>query len=255
MTDGTFTMEDGEISENEASSGGGVYVGSSGTFTMEGGKISGNTAFDYGGGGVIILNEGIFTMTNGEISGNTANDEYGGGVYITGNGTFAMTNSKISLNTAFSSGGGVYAAGGGTFTMEGGEISGNTVTTTSSSGGGVYIAANGTFTLNGAARINSNNPVCLGSYNTVTHSAITIGGDFTGSGTVATIDLFAMASVLSWSGKAILTPAADYSGSLSAIKSHFTLGNFISGVTAPYTFTPITGYEIGDDGKLTAEAP
>jgi uncharacterized repeat protein (TIGR02543 family) len=109
---GTFIMESGEISENEASSsinwapdssvtnGGGVN--SSGTFTMAGGTIWKNTASSHGyysstshGGGV--NSSGTFTMAGGEISGNSVYSEdthyynestsYGGGVYIS-NGTF-----------------------------------------------------------------------------------------------------------------------------------------------------------------------
>ena len=46
---GTFNLYGGEISNNEAEDGGGVYV-YDGTFTMRGGKITGNTATNYGGG-------------------------------------------------------------------------------------------------------------------------------------------------------------------------------------------------------------
>jgi predicted outer membrane repeat protein len=163
--DGTFTMNAGEISDNTADRGGGVYVGSSwdgdGTFTMNNGKISGNTASAYGGsgyygdgGGVYVGQQGTFTMSGGEISDNTA-DSGGGGVEIWG-GTFTMSGGEISDNTADSSGGGVDVGSGGTFTMSDGKISGNTAGkisdntaggSTLCSGGGVKV--DGTFTMSG----------------------------------------------------------------------------------------------------------
>ena len=72
---GTFIMEDGEISGNNATRyGGGVYVGG-GTFIMNGGKITGNTATEKGGG-VYEKSSDTFTKNGGEISGNTPDDVY-----------------------------------------------------------------------------------------------------------------------------------------------------------------------------------
>ncbi|MBD5442239.1 MAG: right-handed parallel beta-helix repeat-containing protein [Treponema sp.] len=72
---GTFTMEDGEISGNNATRyGGGVYVGN-GTFIMNGGKITGNTATEKGGG-VYEKSSDTFTKNGGEISGNSPDDVY-----------------------------------------------------------------------------------------------------------------------------------------------------------------------------------
>jgi hypothetical protein len=140
---GTFTMDGGTISGNEAlsdSKGGGVYM-QSGTFTMNDGEISGNTSTTGSGGGVYVPNGGAFTMHGGTISGNTANDNltvHGGGVYS--NGTFDMYGGTISGNNGWC-GGGVYVYSG-TFTMNGGTISGNTAL---NSGGGVFVKTNGTF--------------------------------------------------------------------------------------------------------------
>jgi hypothetical protein len=56
-------------------------------------------------------------------------------------------------------------------------------------------------------------------------------------------------SAAAWCGRAVLRLADDYTaGDLSALRSRFTLGSFVSGSTT----TPITGYEIGMDGKLQA---
>ena len=74
-SNGTFTMEDGEISGNNATRyGGGVYVGN-GTFIMNGGKITGNTATEKGGG-VYEKSSDTFTKNGGEISGNSPDDVY-----------------------------------------------------------------------------------------------------------------------------------------------------------------------------------
>ena len=162
-SNGTFTMDGGEISGNrrESSSssarGGGVYVASNGTFIMNDGKISGNRAYHTSnntsytgyGGGVYVDSNGTFTMNGGEISGNYASDNrsasssgYGGGVYVASNGTFIMNDGEISGNTSIN-GSGVCLAG--TFTMNGGEISGNTgIQLYSNYGGGVYVNS-GTF--------------------------------------------------------------------------------------------------------------
>ena len=72
---GTFIMEDGEISGNNATRyGGGVYVGG-GEFIMNGGKITGNTATEKGGG-VYEKSSDTFTKNGGEISGNSPDDVY-----------------------------------------------------------------------------------------------------------------------------------------------------------------------------------
>jgi hypothetical protein len=76
-------MEDGEISNNTATTtttspayGGGVRVAASGTFTMNGGEISDNTAPSGGG---VYASGGIFTKKSGTIYGDTD--------AITGNGS------------------------------------------------------------------------------------------------------------------------------------------------------------------------
>ncbi|MDR1405222.1 MAG: otopetrin domain-containing protein [Candidatus Methanoplasma sp.] len=167
----TFTMNDGEISGNNATSYGGGVANYAGTLTMNDGKISGNTAGTYGGGvdnyynSTFMMNDGeisrniatsygggvsnrssAFTMNDGVISGNetTSSNSYGGGVFNYSSGTFIMHDGEISRNIATSYGGGVanYAS---TFTMNDGEISGNTAT---SYGGGVFNYSNSAFTMN-----------------------------------------------------------------------------------------------------------
>ncbi len=132
---------------------GGVYV-YSGTFIMNGGTISGNDATSpytsyYGGGGVCVVN-GTFTMNDGTIANNTGIG--GGGVFVHFS-TFTMNGGTIEGNRAtgeYSSGGGVYVYSNGTFTMKGGTIANNTGICT----GGVWNG--GTFRISGAPIITGN---------------------------------------------------------------------------------------------------
>ena len=110
--DGTFVMEDGEISGNSAvGNGGGVYVNTSGTFVMKNGEIFKNTA--KWGGAVAAVMGGTFVMEDGKISDNHVST-YGGGVYLDGLyqfPKFKMSGGKISGNTADQAGDGVYMGG------------------------------------------------------------------------------------------------------------------------------------------------
>ena len=156
---GSFTMNDGELSNNVAGrEGGAVFVDGNGTygkFIMKNGTISGNTS-SYGGGavyvwrgnfemengniinniasgsgGAIRVSYGNFKMENGTLSGNFTND-HGGAVYVEG-GTFSMANGTVSNNYAYDNGGAVYVKVGtyqnvfysASFTMTGGSISSN----------------------------------------------------------------------------------------------------------------------------------
>ncbi|MBQ8560746.1 MAG: hypothetical protein IJ441_04065, partial [Spirochaetaceae bacterium] len=138
----TFIMKGGSIKANEVgagagnySGGGGVYV-NGGTFTMEDGEITQNNGLKDGGG-VYVGGSGTLSMSGGEISSNAATGD-GGGVYVSADSTFTMTSGitapKIIGNEVGGNGGGVYA--GGTLNMNGGEISGNTATY---NGGGIAV--------------------------------------------------------------------------------------------------------------------
>jgi len=151
---GIFTMKGGEISDNNAPYGSGVYVvGSGSSFIMDDGLISNNS-----GSGVYVGNNNNFTMNGGEISGNTASN--GGGVNSSGN--FIMNEGSIFNNTATSSGGGVYVGSNGIFTMNEGYISNNNVTVSggNANGGGVSLN-NGNFIMIGG-EISNNNVTAIG---------------------------------------------------------------------------------------------
>lgn len=166
---GSFTMNDGTITDNNSSA-----VSNSGTFVMNGGTISkNNTTYGavrnnigatftmnngtlsensttYGGG---ICNYGTATMKNGTITNNRSGR--GGGVYV-GNGEFIFENGSITNNKADSYGGGVYITVG-SFEMKGGTINSNLYyfETKSIYGAGVSNATDGTFIMNGGSITNN----------------------------------------------------------------------------------------------------
>jgi len=118
------------ISNNSALSGGGVE-GDAGVFNMFGGEISDNTAL--WGGGVFIWGDSAFNMEGGVVFGNVA-DYYGGGVYNNW-GTFAMSGvAVLSNNTSPYDGGGVYNQD--YFVMSDEAVVANN--TAQGNGGGVY---------------------------------------------------------------------------------------------------------------------
>ncbi len=166
-----LTFENGTITGNKASHGGGIRV--DGTLYMTGGKVTENEATLFGGGiysdGTTVNDEitgGIINISGGVVSENKA--VHGGGIRgggasfllsgdavirdntASGSGggvysfrSFNLSGGTISENKAEKTGGGVFVQGStGSFTMEGGTISENTAT---SNGGGVYTA--GKFTM------------------------------------------------------------------------------------------------------------
>ncbi len=103
---GTFIMQNGTVSGNKASDGGGIYVRD--VFTMNGGVIRENEALS--GGGIFLQaavsalsrkpdkNTGICTMNGGIIAENTARS--GGGAYLGTGASFIYTDGTIRRNTA-----------------------------------------------------------------------------------------------------------------------------------------------------------
>ena len=204
---GTFEMEGGTITDNNASHCGGVVnVSNRGTFTMTGGAISGNTgtglnvtgsgsealiqgsavisgnmSSDAGGGVEVSAGGEVVLAGNGRIENNTAASDTGGGVMISDSGTgtggtFVMRGGSITGNSA-NYGGGVYIMNG-TFEMAGGEISGNTA---NQNAGGVEVSDGGSFHMSGAPTITGNTVngsaanVWLSTGKTITNGGLTGG--------------------------------------------------------------------------------
>ena len=107
--DGTLTIQDssgnnsgmitGGKNGGKSMSGGGIY--NFGTFNLEGGNITGNQARIYGGG-IYNGNGGTVNITGGSITNNTA--QKGGG--ISNSGTMSISNATISGNIATADRGG-----------------------------------------------------------------------------------------------------------------------------------------------------
>ena len=161
-TGGTLKMNSGsEISgnTNTATFGGGVLV-NGGTFTLDGGTISGNEAThaSNGRGGGVYIASGTFDMPTSSTAVVMANSAlYGGGAYKATSGTFDMSGGTIGgipQNSALN-GGGVYIEGG-TFTMNGGTIGGSTTDCNgASNGAGIYVDS-GNLSISGSALIRGN---------------------------------------------------------------------------------------------------
>ncbi|MCR5591425.1 MAG: hypothetical protein K6F73_07795 [Lachnospiraceae bacterium] len=105
----------GEISDNSAQSGGGVWTGH---LDFKAGKISGNSATIEGGGIAVAGTTQI--SGNTDISSNTATAE-GGGIYVLAGGTLTINseNPRIIYNKSINGGG---IANYGTLIMNGGNI-------------------------------------------------------------------------------------------------------------------------------------
>jgi len=128
-----FILENGKITRNRSAWGGGVF-NNRGTFNMNSGNISYNEALRYGGGVQNqairsqdeIENEedifGYFNFNGGTISNNTANSN-GGGVHNSDRGIIIMLGGTLSNNNA-NDGGGI--RNWGIFHMRGGSITSNT---------------------------------------------------------------------------------------------------------------------------------
>ena len=122
---GTFNMSGGEISDNEAKDGGGVYV-YDGTFTMSGGKITGNTATNYGGG--VHMTRGTYGTLN--VSGTAVIKDNQKGTDA--NNVHLFKDKFITVNGALADGASIGVTTEKTLT-EGGTIPIATATTTGTS--------------------------------------------------------------------------------------------------------------------------
>jgi len=111
VSDGGATVR-GEISDNSARFGGGMYV-LTGTVALEGATIITNSATNYGGG--LVIDTSSVTMDGGEISGNTSGLR-GGGIYVMDSGSTLelVGGATVSSNSTLGDGGGIYMAGGAT---------------------------------------------------------------------------------------------------------------------------------------------
>jgi hypothetical protein len=179
----TIIWNSGVIKNNQAASGGGLYLDNS-YFDFHAGSISGNTATGtaatgfttntiaiQGGGGVYVNGDSQFWLATGDISANTTSGS-GGGVLVNGSvipnnpnpsnrpDNFIMSAGTITGNNSKGSfwphgGGGVFVAKG-TFEMLNGRISENRSTR---QGGGVFVWSRSLFYMEGGSSVVNNTGV------------------------------------------------------------------------------------------------
>ena len=149
ILDASPTITNVTFNDNQAYSGGGVFIiGSAAAPTFNGCTFSGNAAF-YDGGAVYYAGTSA-SFTNCTFSFNYALDGQGGGMFITDSDNLVITDCSFSNNES------VYGGGGVTITSASASITGSTFssnTTSNGMAGGVeIISGNPTFfncTING----------------------------------------------------------------------------------------------------------
>lgn len=124
---GSAVLNDCEISNNGhsewPSKGGGIYC--EGDLTINGGDIHDN--FAVNGGGVYVSNGGSLALAGCTMSKNEAFSK-GGGVYLAEGASLSMNDGSITENHAREGGGGIYLENAGAVSMEGASVvKGNTL--------------------------------------------------------------------------------------------------------------------------------
>ena len=128
----TLTVTEGEFRENEANSGGAIYV-TTGAVEVNSATISGNTATSYGAG--VYAVESDVKATDTTISGNTATTA-GGAIFAAQGGKVTVELSTVSGNKATNgAGGAIYASSADAVVVSGSSITTNTA---SGSGGAIF---------------------------------------------------------------------------------------------------------------------
>ena len=101
---GKIEISGGEISENQAAIGGGVYVANPAALEMSGGEVRGNTAQSGDGGGIYMAGTQSAQISGGEISDNEASSGMGGGIYFRGYASGGVNTTELNLDNVTISG-------------------------------------------------------------------------------------------------------------------------------------------------------
>lgn len=139
-SNGTVSLTDAEVTDNEADgNGGGIF--SNGTLTLTTSTISDNTG-DFGGG--VFNDDGTVTVTDSLLSTNTAMTD-GGGFFNDRTATVNILGSTVNGNMAGRDGAGIYNNDSGTANITDSTVTRNTAV---GDGGGLFseLAANSTLT-------------------------------------------------------------------------------------------------------------
>jgi len=143
----------GDISDNDATNGGGVYGQGKAVFYLRGGNLCRNKAVN-GGGAYLEGSDTKLSFEAGTLSDNTATG-IGGGVYSLG--SVDMSGGMLSRNVAKKDGGGIWT--NGVITMRGGTVSDNS---TDAWGGGIYLENASSMTMTGGTICNNNSELLGG---------------------------------------------------------------------------------------------
>ncbi|MBN1535821.1 MAG: DUF11 domain-containing protein [Anaerolineales bacterium] len=104
-----LTLQNLTVADGLATSGAGIYLGSSSYLTLTQVTVISNTATTYGAG-LFMNSASNVDLTNVTFANNQAAD-YGGAIYNT-SGTLLLNNVTMSANASASTGGGIYQTGG-----------------------------------------------------------------------------------------------------------------------------------------------
>jgi hypothetical protein len=130
-----LTLNNSQVVNNNAETGGGIFVANSSTLRMSTSHINNNTAGTYGG----LDNQGTATLSASQVNNNAANAGPGGGIGSSGSLTASST--QINGNSSTGSGGGV--SNSGTLNLNTSLVTGNTASSTNGDarGGGINNTA------------------------------------------------------------------------------------------------------------------
>ena len=155
ITNGTLTVNNCHILDNETTSGNGGAIASDGSLTIENSLISGNEAANGRGGAIYDDTMGAFVMKNTIVSGNSAMGGFsGGGIFADAYHGISITGSTVADNTGTATGGGIYANAGNAskfsvVTISNTLIAGNSMTNSNYEGGGVFASGGAGVSISG----------------------------------------------------------------------------------------------------------
>jgi hypothetical protein len=158
-SEGELIIDGGEISGNNAGSGGAVMI-FKGSVRMISGVVKNNGNHfnnnDADGAGIYVNEYTTLYLSGGtiEANGSATKTLKGGGLYINGKGFVMMTGGKILNNASIQEGGGVYIAPMGVMHMSDGTISGNM----SAKDGGVHVGGFGAVFQKTGGSVTGNTP-------------------------------------------------------------------------------------------------
>ncbi len=154
----TINYGNAQVTNNTATSGGGIAVWLNSNFTINSGTIQSNTATSTGGG--IVVNSSTLTINNGNITNNISSD-LGGGIAAWNSAKIYFKGGYVQNNTSANNGGGITFGNPGTaLYMQGGSVINNR-SNAANTYGGLYWGQNATYsyssgTISGNTPINSN---------------------------------------------------------------------------------------------------